>query len=128
MSACFVSPAVVNLVFYNAPALNALPVYLLRQGFMFSSFEGLFWCWFSVRLFGGLGGTLGGHWVDFGAIRGAFWCHIDDFFRIRWIFKNVCFTIVKQYLLRSGRVLVGDIVALCFWIDLFKLCNSFCFV
>ena len=65
----------------------------------------------------GLGWTFGGNWVDFGVIWEAFWGHFGDFFRVRWIFENVCFTKVKPYFLRSGMVLVRYFFVLCFWID-----------
>ena len=55
--------------------------------------------------FGIITESFGGH---FGVIWGAFWGHLCDFFRTTRIFQNVCFTIVKQYFLRSGRVLIGD--------------------
>ena len=47
--------------------------------FLFSAFEVFFFCSFSACLFGGNGGPHGGHWVDFGAIWGAFWGHFCDF-------------------------------------------------
>ena len=69
MSACFVSPAVVNLVFYNAPALNALPVHLLRQVYFFDFFCVFFCvgflCVFWEALRGPLG-ALGSIWEPFG--------------------------------------------------------------
>ena len=37
------------------------------------------------------------------------------------IFENVCFTKVKPYFLRSGRVLVRDFFVLCFCIDTFTV-------
>ena len=49
----------------------------------------------------------------------AFGSHLGDFFRVRWIFENVCFTKVKPYFLRSGRVLDRLFFILCFWIDAF---------
>ena len=73
----------------------------------------------SVRFLEGLGWAFGGHRVDFEVIWGAFWGHFGDFFRVRWIFENVCFTIVKPYFLRSGRVLDRVFFVLCFWIDTF---------
>ena len=88
-------------------------------GILFSYFLRFVFRSFFVRLFRGLGGSFGGHWVDLGAIWGAFWCNFRDFFRIRWIFKNVCFIIVKPYFLRSGRVLDRDFFVLCFWIYTF---------
>ena len=75
---------------------------------------------FSVCFFGGLGGASGGPWVDFGAIGGAFGGHFGAFLGVRWIFENVCFTIVKPYFLRSGRVLDRDFFVLCFLIDTFR--------
>ena len=52
--------------------------------------------------------------LDLGPIFGAFGGHFGDFFRMRWIFENVCFTIVKLYFLRFGRVLDRDFFVLCF--------------
>ena len=56
----------------------------------------------------------GGHRVDFEVIWGAFWRHFGDFFRVRWIFENVRFTIVKHYFFRFGRVLDRDFFVLWF--------------
>ena len=88
--------------------LNALPVHLLRQVFLFSlNFRYLFFlflCSCSVRFLEVLKGSLGAHRVDLGATWGAFGGHFDNFWVVRWIFENVCFTIVKQYFLRFGRV------------------------
>ena len=88
-------------------------------GCIFLSFGSLFFV--SVHLFGGLGGIFGGHWVHFGVIWVALWGHFSGFFRVRWIFENICFTIIKQYFLRSGRVLDRDCFVLCFWIYAFRL-------
>ena len=65
------------------------------------------------------GGPSGAIGVDLGAIWAAFWGHFGDFFRLRGIFKKVCFTYVKRYFLRFGRVLDRDFFVLCFWIDTF---------
>ena len=59
-------------------------------------------------------GPFGADGVDFGAIRGAFWNHFGDFFRLRGIFKNACFTVVKRCFLRFRRVLDHDLFVLCF--------------
>ena len=50
---------------------------------------------FRGKGFAGLGAPFGRHVCHLGAIWGAFWGHSGDFFRISWIFKKVCFTIVK---------------------------------
>ena len=55
-------------------------------------------------------GPLGAIGGDLGSIRGAFWGHFGDFFRIRGIFKNISFTEVNRYFLRFGRVLDDPIV------------------
>ena len=56
-----------------------------------------------------------------GAIWYPFWGHFRHFLGIGWIFENVCFTKVKPYFLRSGRVLVRDFFVLCFCIDTFRV-------
>ena len=84
-------------------------------------FGSCFWCLCNVHLSGGLGGSSGGHGVDFGAIWGAVGIHFGDFFKIRWIFKNVCLTTLKQYYLRSGRALDRDFFVSCFWIYTFRI-------
>ena len=64
-----------------------------------------------------LQGSSGAFGVDLGRIWEAFanfGCHFGDFSRIRFIFENVCFIIVKAYFLRSGRVLDHDSFVLCF--------------
>ena len=45
--------------------------------------------------------------------------HVCDFLGIRLISENVCFSIVKQYFLRFGRVLELVFFVLCFWINTF---------
>ena len=59
MSAHLVNARVVQHFFYNAPALNALPVHLLRQVFIFVVFWSLFLSPFSVRVFEVLERSLG---------------------------------------------------------------------
>ena len=113
---------------YNALALDALPVHLLRQvvgpdrgagGFIFWSFLESFSLSVFCSSFWGAGEVFGGSGVDFGAIWGAFGGHFGHFFGVRGIFENVCFSIVKQYFLRFGRVLDGVFFVLCFWINTF---------
>ena len=112
--------------FLQCSSLERASRSLAKTGFFFTLFQVLFSCPFPVRLFGGLGGYPGGRWVDFGAIWGAFWGHFGHFFRVRWIFENNGFTIVKQYFLRSGRVLDRDFFLLCFWIYTFTVfCPKF---
>ena len=41
------------------------------------------------------------------------------FLGVRGTFENVCFTIVKPYFLRFGRVWDGVFFVLCFWINTF---------
>ena len=90
-------------------------------GFSFFNLFLSFWLSvFSFRLLGGLGCSLGVHWVDLGAIWGSFLCDFCDFFGIRWIFENVRFNVVKQYFLRSGGALGCDFFVLCFWICSFR--------
>ena len=100
--------------FYNALALNALPVHLLRQVYFFVFFGVFFSLRFLFVFLEALEGPLGAIGVDLGAIWGAFWGHFGDFFRIRGIFKNISFTEVKRYFLRFGRVLDRDFFMLCF--------------
>ena len=57
---------------------------------------------------------LGAIGVDLGAIWAAFWGHFGDFFRLRGIFENVCFTNVKPCFLRFGRVPDRDFFVLFF--------------
>ena len=76
---------------------------------------------FSVRLFGVPGGPFGGHWVVLGGHLGSFGSHFGDFLEVSGISKNVCFTIVKPYFLRSGRVLDRVFFVSCFWIDTFSV-------
>ena len=71
---------------------------------------------------GGVGWTFAGPWVDFGAIWRAFGSHFGDFLGIRLISENVCFSIVKPYFLRFGRVLVHDLSVLRFSVDIFRVC------
>ena len=73
-------------------------------------------CFFCVYFLGGPGESFGCPWVDLGAIRGAFLCHFGFFFRIGWIFENMCFITVKQYFFRSGRVQIRDFFVLRFLI------------
>ena len=70
---------------------------------------------------GPLKGPVGGSGVDFGAIWGAFGDHFCHFFGVRGIFENVCFSIVKLYFLRFGRVLDRVFFVLCLWIDTFEI-------
>ena len=56
-----------------------------------------------------------------GVVWGSLGSHFGDFLEVSWISKNVCFTIVKLYFLRFGRVLVRDFFVLCFCIDTFKV-------
>ena len=62
-----------------------------------------------------------------GVIWYPFLSHFRHFLGIGWIFENVCFTEVKPYFLRSGRVLVRDFFVLCFCIDTFRVFSvEFC--
>ena len=83
----------------------------------------LFGVFFRVRFrfvfLGPLKGPVGGSGVDFGAIWGAFGGHFYHFFGVRGTFENVCFSIVKPYFLRFGRVWDGVFFVLCFWINTF---------
>ena len=62
-------------------------------------------------------GALG---VDFGANLEAFGGHFGYFLGLSGVFENVCFTIVKQYFLRFGRVLDRDFFVSCFLINTFR--------
>ena len=55
------------------------------------------------------------------ALWGSFGSHFGDFLEVSGISKNVCFTFVKLYFLRFGRVLVRDFFVLCFCIDTFRI-------
>ena len=66
--------------------------------------------------------------VHLGAIWESFGSHFYDFLEIGWISENVCFTIVKPYFLRSGRVWDRDFFVLRFRSHIFdvflaKLCG-----
>ena len=67
--------------FYNAPALNALPVHLLRQVFIFAVFSEscsvFVFCLSFWRSWGALWGPLGRFGSHLGACRG----YLDDFFK-----------------------------------------------
>ena len=104
---------------YNALALDALPVHLLRQVFLFCLFGVFFRVRFRFVFMGPLKGPVGGSGVDFGAIWGAFGGHFGHFWGVRVIFENVCFRTVKPYFLRFGRVLELVFFVLCFWINTF---------
>ena len=70
--------------------------------------------------------VFGGPGIAFEAIWGAFGNHFGDFFGVKVIFESVCFTIVKPYFLRYGRVLDRDFFVLCFWIYTFTVfCENF---
>ena len=92
--------------FYGDLSLNALPVHLLRQVLFYV----LLFYFCQGALLSVSGGPL---WV-IGSIWGPFGSDFGDFLRMRWIFENVCFTIVKPYFLRSGKVLDRDFFVLCF--------------
>ena len=115
--AASVSATVVKQLFLQCSSLERASRSLAKTGLFFGLSEVFFSRLFSVRLFGGLGGAFGGSGVDLGAIWRAFGGHFCDFFRVRWIFEHNGFTIVKQYFLRSGRVLDRGFSVLCFWID-----------
>jgi len=121
VSAHLLNARVVKHFVYNAPALSALPVHLLRQVYFFDFLGVCFLVSFSVRLFGVPGGPFGGHWVVLGGHLGSFGSHFGDFLEVSGISKNVCFTIVKPYFLRFRRVLVRDFFVLCFCIDTFRV-------
>ena len=99
--------------FLQCSSLERASRSLAKTGLFFCLFRVFFLCSFCVTVLGGLQGSFGGHWVDLGAIWEAFRCHFGDFFRLRCIFENVRFTIVKPYFLRSGRVLDHDFFMLC---------------
>ena len=110
----------VNPLFYSALLLSALPVPLLRQVY-FLVFFGVF---FSLRFLFVFLRCWRGPWgsgVDFAAIWGAFGGHFGHFFGVGGIFENVCFSTVKQYFLRFGRVLNRVFFVLCFWINTFGI-------
>ena len=70
-----------------------------------------------VRFLGVPEGPFGAH----GALWGSFGGHFSDFLGVSGISKNVCFTAVKPYFLRFGRVMVRDFFVLCFCIDTFRV-------
>ena len=76
MSAHLVNTTVLEHFFYNALALNALPVPLLRQVYFFSVSELLFSCLFSVRFVEGVGRVFwrpyGSFWINFEVIWESF--------------------------------------------------------
>ena len=113
------SPTVVKHLFLQCSSVERASRSLAKTGLFFGLWGVFFPCPFSVHFFGGLGGAFGGHWVRFGAIWVAFRGHFSGFFSVRWIFETMCFSIVKHYFLRSGRVLAGDFFLLCFWISTF---------
>ena len=61
-----------------------------------------------------LEGSFGARRVLFGSILETFGCHFGDFWEVRWMFENVCFTKVKHYFWRFGRVLIHDFFMLFF--------------
>ena len=63
---------------------------LAKTGLFFWLFFLFFCIGFLCVFWEALGGSLGGHEADSGAIWGPFWCHFGDFLGIRWVFKNVC--------------------------------------
>ena len=85
------------------------------------SFLCLFRCSFLGHALECFWGTFVGHWIDFAGIWGAFESHFGDFFRIRFIIENVCFSLVKLHFLRFGRVLDRVFFVLCFWINTFGI-------
>ena len=105
--------------FLQCSSLERASCSLAKTGLICSLSEVFFSRLFSVRFFGGLGGASGSPWVDFGGIWGVFGSHFAAFLGVRWIFENVCFSIVKPYFLRFGRVLDRDFFVLCFLIDTF---------
>ena len=70
--------------------------------FVFCSFDGRCWKGLLARR------------ANFRLILETFGCHLGDFFGIRSMSENVCFTIVKQYFGRFGRVLIPDFFVLFF--------------
>ena len=74
MSAHLLNARVVKHFFYNAPALNALPVHLLRQVFFLGLLGVFFLGVFSVRFLGVPEGSFGAHgalWGSFGGRLGV---------------------------------------------------------
>ena len=61
-----------------------------------------------------LEGSFGARMAQFGSILKSFGSNFCDFGGIRWISENVCFTIVKHYFFRFGRVLDRDFFVLGF--------------
>ena len=114
LSACPVSPTVVKHFFHKALALNALPVHLLRQVYFFVFLSFLFRVCFLFVWWKVLEGSFGARRVLFGSILETFGCHFGDFWEVRWMFENVCFTKVKHYFWRFGRVLIHDFFMLFF--------------
>ena len=94
--------------FYNALALNALPVHLLRQVFFEGPLSSFFRVSFLFAFWMVLEGPLGAHMVPWEVIWWSFGGHFGDFFRIRVILENVCFTFVKLCFLKFGRFFIRD--------------------
>ena len=74
-SAHLLNARVVKHFIYNAPALSALPVHLLRQ----VSKQVVFLLNFSMVLLERLWGSPGGIWTPFRFSRGPFWSHFLHF-------------------------------------------------
>ena len=92
----------VNPLFYSALLLSALPVPLLRQVYFFVFLRFFFRVCFLLVFWKVLEGSFGARMAHFGSILRSFGSHFGDFLRIRWIFKNVGFTIVKHQFLKIG--------------------------
>ena len=85
----------VNPLFYSALLLSALPVPLLRQVYFFVFLRSSFVFCFPFVFWRVLEGSLGARMAHFGSILTSFLSNFYDFWGIRWISENVCFTIVK---------------------------------
>ena len=94
----------VNPLFYSALLLSALPVPLLRQVPFFVFLRFFFRVCFLLVFWKVLEGSFGARIAHFESILRSFGSHFYDFLGIRWISENVCFSKVKQQLLRFGRV------------------------
>ena len=86
----------VNPLFHSALLLSALPVPLLRQVHFFMFWSFFFRVCFLSVFWKVLEGSFGARMAHFGSILRSFGSHFCDFFGIRWISENVCFTIVKH--------------------------------
>ena len=86
----------VNPLFYSALLLSALPVPLLRQVYFFVFLRFFFRVCFLLVFGKVLEGSFGARMAHFGSILRSFGSHFCDFWGIRWISENVCFTVVKH--------------------------------